>query len=159
MSNEGVPFVLTEDDDTRKSGGSVLYSWVMGPKDTLYEGYAFKIRVYLPPEWPVRSPSIAFVTKVMHVNIEFQSGAICCNQINEDYAPATRLSTIIKIVLPQLLEHPNSDDPFNVDAAYLMKNRPQAYDASVREVVASRGIPLTSLESDVRDTRTEFEKS
>lgn len=156
MHKEGVHFVVAEDDDTKKSGGALLYSWVIGPKDTLYEGYAFKIRIYLPPDWPVRSPSIAFVTKIMHVNIEHESGAICCNQLNEDYAPATRLSTIIKIVLPQLLEHPNSDDPFNIDAARLMQNDTAAYDASVAQVVAARGIPAAALDLDVQQTQAQF---
>lgn len=155
MTKEGVHFVNYEDSDTLKSGGASFYSWIIGPKDTPYEGYCFQIRVYLPPDWPVRSPSIAFVTKVMHVNIEINSGSICCNQLNEDYAPATRLSTIIKIVLPQLLEHPNGSDPFNVDAARLLASNADGYAQTVRSYVLAHGIPIDGLTDSIAKTAAE----
>jgi len=149
LAAEKVPFVVDDAGEGASSGGCTLYAWVIGPKDTPYEGYAFKLRVYLPPEWPVKSPSVAFVTKVLHVNIERSTGSICCNQLIDEYVSSLRLVTMIKIILPQLLEHPNADDPYNVEAARMMLSDPDAFGEQVRADVRKFGIRLEDLDEAV----------
>ena len=149
LAAEKVPFVVDDSGDDASSGGCTLYAWVIGPRDTPYEGYAFKLRVYLPPDWPVKSPSVAFVTKVLHVNIERNTGSICCNQLIDEYVSSLRLVTMIKIILPQLLEHPNADDPYNVEAARAMMRSPSEFEERVREDVRTNAIRLEDLEAAV----------
>lgn len=146
MQKEGVFHVVSDLEKEQLKTGVVLYSWVVGPRDTPYYGYAYEIRIYLPPEWPVKSPSVAFTTSLMHVNIEINSGAICCNQLNEDYVPTLRLSTMVNIILPQLLEHPNDSDPFNTDAAARSTTDPREYACSVVRHVQAHAIPLDKLQ-------------
>ena len=41
----------------------------VGPDDTCYKGSVFEVYVYLPQNYPFKSPSIAFKTKVYHPSV------------------------------------------------------------------------------------------
>ena len=70
-------------------------------------------------KYPFKSPSVGFMDKIFHPNIEEGSGAVCVNTLNENWSAIYDLEYIIDIALPQLLTYPNSDDPFNTYAAKL----------------------------------------
>eukprot|EP00746_Dinoflagellata_sp_MGD_P018540 gnl/MRDRNA2_/MRDRNA2_142997_c0_seq1.p1 gnl/MRDRNA2_/MRDRNA2_142997_c0~~gnl/MRDRNA2_/MRDRNA2_142997_c0_seq1.p1 ORF type:complete len:194 (+),score=24.17 gnl/MRDRNA2_/MRDRNA2_142997_c0_seq1:95-676(+) len=106
-----------------------------GPQDTLYEGATFKIRVGLPEQYPYHPPSITFVNKVYHPNIDEKSGVVCLDVINQTWTPLYSLANVFQMFLPQLLTYPNVSDPLNSQAAILwMKDRSQ-YEEKVKEYV------------------------
>ena len=125
-----------------------------------YEGGVFKIRVELPDEYPFRSPSIGFVNRIFHPNIDEKSGTVCLDVINQTWTPLYSLVNIFDTFLPQLLAYPNPADPLNPEAAQLLNRDSVRFDSRVREYVAHyaqstlgdaviEGTPQSSYQADM----------
>ncbi|OQE14073.1 hypothetical protein PENFLA_c041G07640 [Penicillium flavigenum] len=101
-----------------------------------FTGGLWKIHVELPDQYPYKSPSIGFVNRIFHPNIDELSGSVCLDVINQTWSPMYDMLNIFEVFLPQLLRYPNPSDPLNGEAAALMMREPKAYEAKVKEYVA-----------------------
>ncbi|KAG6507068.1 hypothetical protein ZIOFF_032408 [Zingiber officinale] len=88
-----------------------------GPKESLYQGGVWRVRVELPDAYPYKSPSIGFVNKMYHPNVDEMSDLV----------------NVFEVFLPQLLLYPNPSDPLNGEAAALMLHDQSAYEQKVKE--------------------------
>jgi ubiquitin-conjugating enzyme E2 H len=100
-----------------------------------FSGGLWKIHVELPDQYPYKSPSIGFVNRIFHPNIDELSGSVCLDVINQTWSPMFEMINIFETFLPQLLRYPNPTDPLNGEAAALLLREPKNYDAKVREYV------------------------
>ncbi|KAL5863463.1 hypothetical protein ACOSQ3_000977 [Xanthoceras sorbifolium] len=104
-----------------------------GPNDSPYHGGVWRIRVELPDDYPYKSPSISFVNKIYHPNIDEMSGSVCLDVINQTWSPMFDLVNVFEVFLPQLLLYPNPSSPLNGEAAAQMMRDRAAYEKRVKE--------------------------
>ncbi|KAJ2416544.1 ubiquitin-conjugating enzyme E2 H [Coemansia sp. RSA 2530] len=95
----------------------------------------WKIHVELPEQYPYKSPSIGFVNKIFHPNIDELSGSVCLDVINQTWSPMFDMLNIFETFLPQLLRYPNPTDPLNGEAAALMMRDSAGYETKVKDYV------------------------
>jgi ubiquitin-conjugating enzyme E2 H len=111
---------------------NVILLDITGPKDSHYESGIWKIVIRISKEYPFTSPSVGFIDKIYHPNIDLRSGTICLNTLNETWSPIYNLSHIYNIFIPQLLLYPNAKDPLNVEAAKLYEENIEEFKKKVK---------------------------
>ena len=124
-----------------------------GPMGTLYEAGVWRVRVNLPDEYPFKSPSVSFLNRIYHPNIDEDTGVVCLDVINQKWSALYDLCNIFETFLPQLLTYPNSKDPLNPIAADLQLLKPEAYKKKVIEYVRRYATEMVVME-DFEDTES-----
>ncbi|KAI9718473.1 MAG: hypothetical protein M1828_006718 [Chrysothrix sp. TS-e1954] len=126
---------LQERDWIGGYGAQEFFVRFNGPGETPFAGGVWKIHVELPDQYPYKSPSIGFVNRIFHPNIDEMSGSVCLDVINQTWSPMYDMINIFEVFLPQLLRYPNPTDPLNGEAAALMMRDAKSYEARVKESV------------------------
>lgn len=112
-----------------------FYVEFRGPQESPYDGGLWKIHVELPEAYPYKSPSIGFVNKIYHPNVDEMAGSVCLDVINQTWSPMFDLINVFEVFLPQLLLYPNPTDPLNGEAAAMLMREPESYNKKVKEYV------------------------
>ncbi|KAL5994408.1 Ubiquitin-conjugating enzyme E2 5 [Asimina triloba] len=103
----------------------------------LYQGGVWRIRVELPDAYPYKSPSIGFVNKIYHPNVDeiWKVVMLTCFKISDHNGvfEFSDLVNVFEVFLPQLLLYPNPSDPLNGEAAALMMRNRLTYEQRVKE--------------------------
>lgn len=140
--------------DMVNDGMSEFFVEFRGPRDSPYQNGVWKVRVELPDAYPYKSPSIGFVNRIFHPNVDEMSGSVCLDVINQTWSPMFDLLNVFEVFLPQLLLYPNPTDPLNGEAAALMMRNREHYEQKVKEYCDRYAKPedVNAPEGDTSDT-------
>ncbi|KAK9456696.1 ubiquitin-conjugating enzyme type E2 [Dipodascopsis uninucleata] len=129
--------LLMSDYEVTLVNGSMqeFYVRFKGPDETPFQNGIWKVHVELPDQYPYKSPSIGFMNRIFHPNIDELSGSVCLDVINQTWSPMFDMINIFEVFLPQLLRYPNPTDPLNGEAAALLMREPKAYESKVKDYV------------------------
>ncbi|KAK1937493.1 putative ubiquitin-conjugating enzyme E2 [Babesia divergens] len=97
------------------------HAYIRGPKDSPYEKGVFKLHILCSPSYPIQPPSVSFVTKCFHPNINFQTGEVCMDVLKSNWSPAWTLQYLCRGIT-YILNDPNADSPLNCDAGNLIRS-------------------------------------
>jgi ubiquitin-conjugating enzyme E2 H len=127
LQSGGFP-VFYENEDELKC----FMTTVTGSADTPYENCIWQVRFTIQEGYPFTSPSVGFVQRIFHPNVDEESGSICLDALNKAWSPSFTIKHIVETMLPFLLTYPNPDDPLNRDAAHLMKTNLESFQQKAR---------------------------
>ncbi|KAG7934037.1 uncharacterized protein OGAPODRAFT_15367 [Ogataea polymorpha] len=122
-----------------------LFRWsavIRGPYQSPFEDALWKLEIDIPTNYPLDPPKIKFVVfgeekirqlqrktssgarkmcyKMPHPNVNFKTGEICLDILQQKWSPAWTLqSALVAIVV--LLANPEPLSPLNIDMANLLK--------------------------------------
>lgn len=114
-----------------------LFRWegaIFGPSDSPYAGGMFKLRIIFPTDYPFKCPTVTFVTKIYHPNIN-SAGIICLDILKNQWSPALTISKVL-LSICSLLCDPNPNDPLVPEIAHLYKSNKEEYERTAREWTA-----------------------
>ena len=119
---------------------SNLFKWHVildGPAGTVYAGGRFGVVVQLHENYPFRSPTVTFATRIYHPNVTNDNlGNICLSVLKpENWKPAVKLVSVLEAVRNLLVE-PQPDDPLEARIADEYKNDRKEFEKNARAYVA-----------------------
>lgn len=107
---------------------------IKGPINSAYEDGIFNMQLTFDDNYPIKAPSVKFLTSMYHPNI-YRDGKICIDILQpHEWSPAQNVRSILLSII-SLLTDPNISSPANRDAAILYDKDKNAYNQKVREYI------------------------
>jgi ubiquitin-conjugating enzyme E2 D/E len=105
-----------------------------GPEDSVYAGGSFSVDFVFPPTYPFKPPSIRFLTKIYHCNVKTETGEICADVVDENWAPTLNVKHCLVTLRSMMLE-PNIDSPLEQEIASQLRDDPKEFERVAQEWV------------------------
>jgi ubiquitin-conjugating enzyme E2 D/E len=111
-----------------------IYEWhgtIIGPEKSPYEGGLFQLHIKFPLDYPFKPPTVTFLTKVYHPNIN-SAGGICLDILKDAWVPSLTIGKVL-LSISSLLTDPNPKDPLVPEIAHLYERNRAEFDRIAKE--------------------------
>jgi ubiquitin-conjugating enzyme E2 C len=118
-----------------------ILSWkakIVGAASTPYAGQTYELQLDFPEDYPMRPPTVVFVTPCFHPNVHESRGDICLDILQDKWSCVYNVRTVLISIL-SLLADPNTASPLNPQAAAMWDQDQAAFKAQVDAAYAKRG--------------------
>ncbi|XP_004139007.1 ubiquitin-conjugating enzyme E2 5A [Cucumis sativus] len=103
--------------------GDDIFRWegvVIGPAGSCYEGGIFHVSIQFPSDYPFTPPSINFLTKIFHPNVEVD-GSIGMDILNENWSSALTIEKLL-LSICSILSNPIPHGSTNEASTMFLNN-------------------------------------
>ena len=131
---------------------------IEGPQGTPYESGIFRVKLFIPPEFPQMAPKGYFMTKIFHPNVS-EKGEICVNTLKRDWNPKQWSLYNLFEVIKCLLIVPFPQSSLNEEAGKMFMDNYDEYFRVAKmltEIHAKKKV--TQKEKDNKDCDTSDKK-
>ena len=108
------------------------FNVMITPLEGLWRQATYKFNFEVSTGYPHTPPKVTCETKILHPNIELDTGKVCLNILRADWTPVLTLTNIFQSLL-FLLYEPNPTDPLNRDAARLFHDDYKQFERKVKK--------------------------
>lgn len=117
------------DDPKEGKNHMIVSARILGSEDTPYHNGVFHLEIYISEKYPFVPPSVKFITKIYHPNID-NAGRILLDLFK--MPPASTWQPIFGLLeviyaIRMLIVNPNPDDPLMPEIAHEYKLNPKLF--------------------------------
>lgn len=105
---------------------------IIGQDSTVYENGIFFMNIDFPVDYPFKPPTVKFITKIYHPNIDDKTGGICLALLKDNWQPNVTIRQVINEIIT-LLYNPDIDNALRADVAQTYKNNIKQYEINAKE--------------------------
>lgn len=121
---------------TAKPETNNIRKWIAtikGPENTPYQNGIFKLQLNFDDSYPMKPPSVKFLTLIYHPNV-YRDGKICLDILQNQWSPVLKITKIL-VSIQSLLMDPNVNSPANRDAAITYSRDKNEFKKKVKEYI------------------------
>ncbi|EGW09621.1 ubiquitin/ISG15-conjugating enzyme E2 L6 isoform X2 [Cricetulus griseus] len=130
-------------DLSSDAGNVLVWRMLLLPDQPPYHLKAFHLQIDFPRDYPLRPPTLKFITKIYHPNVR-EDGQVCLPLISiENWKPSTKTCQVLE-ALNMLVGRPNPEEPVRLELADLLTQNPEMFKRKAEEFTLQFGMDRPS---------------
>ncbi|XP_003464270.1 ubiquitin/ISG15-conjugating enzyme E2 L6 [Cavia porcellus] len=122
----------------RENANVLVWHVLLLPEQPPYSLRAFHLRLDFPREYPLLPPTVTFLTRIYHPNVDEQ-GRVCLPLLSsQNWKPHTKARQVLE-ALSLLVNRPNLEEPMQLDLAELLAQSPDLFWRRAEEMTLQFG--------------------
>ncbi|XP_049976835.1 ubiquitin/ISG15-conjugating enzyme E2 L6 isoform X1 [Alexandromys fortis] len=110
----------------------LVWNMLLLPEQPPYNLKAFRLRIDFPRDYPLKPPTLKFITKIYHPNVR-EDGLVCLPLISiRNWKPHTKTYQVLEALIV-LVGKPNPEEPVRLELVELLIQNPEMFKRNAEE--------------------------